>query len=249
MTDHQSDSLQRRPPATASGVGPTLEYGYASLGASPPEKGQLADYLRALYERRWTAIGVFLALVTAVNVYSFTTAPQYEAQARLLVERGAPWVRTFDRIVTPEEAQEDYSQTHYDLLQSRALAKRTLDGLELWDHPELTGTDRDDPFGLRRALRNATARVGSFATWLGLRTELGSPLVRQAPTPAAAETRAINAFLDNLTIATQLNTRLVGVGFRSRDPELLPWWRIPWPRPMSSRTSRSGSVVSREPPT
>ena len=178
MTNQQSVSLQRRPPATESGVGPTLGYGYAELNAEPPEKGQLADYLRALYERRWIAIGVFLALVTAVNVNSFTTAPQYEAEARLLIEPEAPWVRTFDGIVTPDDAQEDYYQTHYDLLQSRALVKRTLDELELWDHPELSGGDRDDSFDLGRALRHAVARVGFFPTWLARRTESAAPLVR-----------------------------------------------------------------------
>ena len=215
MTD-----LQRRPPATETGVRPILEYGYAELNAAPPEKGQLADYLRALYERRWIAIGVFIAVVAAVNVYSFTAAPQYESQARLLIEPETPWVRTFDGIEMPKEAKGDYYQTHYDLLQSRALVKRTVDELELWDHPELSGGDRDDSFDLGRALRHAVARVGSFATGFARRTESATPLVRQAPSETAAQTQVIDAFLDSLTISNRLNTRLVGVRFRSLDPTL-----------------------------
>ena len=30
---------------------------------------------------------------------------------------------------------DDYYQTQYKILQSRALARRTLDELKLWDHP------------------------------------------------------------------------------------------------------------------
>ena len=177
-------------------------------------------YLRALYERRWLALGVFLAVVTVGNVYSFTTAPQYEAEARLLIEPEAPRVRAFDGIVTPEEARADDYQTHYDLLRSRALVTRTLDELELWDHPELGDGDQDGSHALGQALRHAVARVGPVGAWLARRTESAASLVRPPLNENATQTRAIDAFLDNLTIANRLNTRLVGVRFRSLDPAL-----------------------------
>ena len=34
----------------------------------------------------------------------------------------------------------DYYQTQYNVLQSRALARRTLDGLRLWNTPPFGGT-------------------------------------------------------------------------------------------------------------
>ena len=46
----------------------------------------LLDYVKVLYKRRWMAMTLFLLIVGAVTVYTFTVTPIFEARTRLLIE-------------------------------------------------------------------------------------------------------------------------------------------------------------------
>ena len=175
----------------------------------------LLDYVKVLYKRRWTAATAFLLAVGSVTVYTFTATPIYEAKTRLLIETEEKNVVNFKQVVDEDQTKADYYQTQYNILQSRALARRTLDQLKLWDQA---------PFG-------GAAERPSFGTWL-----LGAPaaavgLFRKAPdVPAAnqvpdagetaAQSKAIDTFLSHLTVAPIRNSRLVDVKYQLSDPAL-----------------------------
>ena len=78
---------------------------------------------------------VFLLVMAAVTVYTFTAAPIFEARTRLLIESDNQNVVSFKEVVDEDQTKADYYQTQYNILQSRALARKTLDSLKLWDHP------------------------------------------------------------------------------------------------------------------
>ncbi len=91
------------------------------------DAGHLVDYLRILHKRRWTALSAFLIVVVAVTVYTFTATPVFEARTRLLIESDNPNVLNFQEVIDEQGTKADYYQTQYNILQSRALARRTLD--------------------------------------------------------------------------------------------------------------------------
>ena len=93
----------------------------------------LLDYVKVLYMRRWTAATVFLLIFVAVVVYTFTATPVYEAKTRLLIEADNPNIVNFKEVIDEQGAKADYYQTQYNILQSRVLARKTLDSLNLWD--------------------------------------------------------------------------------------------------------------------
>src|SRR5205807_1127774 len=95
----------------------------------------LMDYVRVLHKRRWTAITAFLLVAVIVTVYTFTATPIFEARTRLLIEADNPNVVSFKEVINEEQAKADYYQTQYSLLQSRALARKTVESLKLWDRP------------------------------------------------------------------------------------------------------------------
>ena len=108
----------------------------------------LTDYVKVLYKRRWTAFTAFALVVGAITVYTFTATPIYEARTRLLLEAEQQNVVNFKQVVDEDQYKlDDYYQTHYNVLQSRALARRTLDGLRLWNTPPFGGTS-DQGFSL-----------------------------------------------------------------------------------------------------
>src|ERR687884_900446 len=112
-------------------------YGYGSnvLGDS---EVHLLDYVKVLYKRRWTAATAFLVVFVGVAVYTFTATPIYEARTQILIEKENANVVTFKEAFEQNQIADDYYQTQYKILQSRALARRTLDALHMWDHPQFS---------------------------------------------------------------------------------------------------------------
>jgi capsular exopolysaccharide synthesis family protein len=165
---------------------------------APADSGHLVDYLRILHKRRWTAITVFLIVVVATTVYTFTATPLYEARTRLLIESDNPNVLSFQEVIDEQGTKADYYQTQYNILQSRAIARRTLDTLQLWTDP-----------------RFVKSGAGWFGDLLGRRSQTAPDAVE-----TAEQSRAIDRFLRNLTVAPIRNSRLVDVKYRLDDPAL-----------------------------
>ena len=104
---------------------------------SVPHQGQtIHDYFRIFLRRRWAILSVFFSLVATVTLYSYSAAPIYVATAQILIEGQTP--RPLDQTGggTPYDFQgEEFYQTQYQLLSSRALAKKVADKLQLKNHP------------------------------------------------------------------------------------------------------------------
>ena len=96
----------------------------------------LHDYFRILVKRRWAALMIFIIAVTTAAFSSFYTTPIYRATAQILIERQTP--RVLDKLDTPtpyDSSKEEFTQTQYKLLGSRALVRKVIDKLELKNHP------------------------------------------------------------------------------------------------------------------
>jgi capsular exopolysaccharide synthesis family protein len=107
----------------------------------PQGESHLWDYVHVLVRRRRVALAVFAAVATLATVRTLLTKPVYEATAQLLIEKSDPSVLNF-KGVTEERAGsgiDDYYQTQYKLLQSRSLARRVIEKLDLLDDPEYGG--------------------------------------------------------------------------------------------------------------
>ena len=122
------------------------------------------DYLRLLSKRRWTAIPVLASIVSIVAVLTYTATPIFEARAQLLIEAETQNIVTFKEVVEQEMSTVEYYTTQFRILQSRALARVTLEKLGLWNHPEFIGTlakDSGDGQSVRSRdmLTNALAAI------------------------------------------------------------------------------------------
>ncbi len=129
----------------------------------------------------------------------------------------------FKEVIDEDQAKADYYQTQYNILQSRTLARKTIDSLGLWQHPLLNPeAKRAGGFSAGRAIGGAFGYV----------TGLFSSAPAVAATPAAAtqatagadetdaQSRTVDALLAGLTVAPIRNSRLVDVKFRSPDAAL-----------------------------
>jgi len=220
MTDMSSGSL---PPAKAivTDAEPFDDQPYVRIHArrTPAHRHQephLRDYLRVIAKRRHIVVAAFAVVTLAGVLYSFTATPVYEGKVQLLIEADNPNVLNFKEVIDEAQSRQDYYQTQYRLLQSRSLAKKTIETLGLWANPELAPVASRQSFSIGNAMRSAGVAVASLVG--SERTAPGTPGADET----AAQARTIDAFLSHLNISPVRNSRLVEVSYRSVDPALAP---------------------------
>src|SRR3954451_16736892 len=215
MSDQLSlDSMPDPEPEPRLRVAPDSRRAPTSYGPKDDVIGgrevHLLDYVKVLHKRRWTAITAFLLVVGSVTVYTFTATPIFEAKTRLLIETEERNVVNFKQVVDEDQTKADYYQTQYNILQSRVLARRTLDGLKLWDTAPFGGVV-DDRFSAKNIVMAAPmAIVGIFKKTDDTVAKNQVPDVDET----AAQSKAIDTFLLHLTVAPIRNSRLVDVKYQ-----------------------------------
>jgi succinoglycan biosynthesis transport protein ExoP len=197
--DHSGGPDARKPSHKDYGASVNAPYS-SSLIVNP----HLHDYLKVLTKRRWIAINAFLLVFGATLLYTFTATPEYEARTQVLIENEEANVVSFQQVVEENRQTLDYYQTQYRLLQSRALAKRTLDATSLWEHP-IFG---QQPSWIGTATRSVTESV------------FGRTDDRSNSPETTAQARTIDAYLRRLRVLPVRNSRLVDVVFTTPDPNL-----------------------------
>jgi polysaccharide biosynthesis transport protein len=207
MAGNPMDTAAVAGSATSGGYGSS---GYGGGSATGESELSIISYLQVLYRRRYVAMAAFLVVFLGASLYTLTAVRIYESTVRILIERDNPKVVSFQEVLDPGEITDDYYETQYRILQSRVLARRTIDALNLWTDPQFNEPPRITIRGLVMTPVNAVARWFEPA--------------RPAETADAAETKAqsrvIDRFLANLKVSAVRYSRLVDVTYRSSDAGL-----------------------------
>ena len=155
------------------------------------ERGiSLRELWRIAMKRKWVVITTTLVALAAFTLISFLSVPMYTAKGQILIER-EPNILSFQDVFQIETFNDEYYQTQYKLLQSRALAGETVDRLRLSENTEsVTGAIKDGE------------RPGA-----DLKSD---PVVRR---------RLSNELMRRLSIRPVGRTRLVQATFSDRDPK------------------------------
>ncbi len=155
----------------------------------------LWEYLHVLLQRRWLILAIFGVVTTQAVVRTNLVQPIYRGVAQLLIERQAPSVLAFKEVTEVNAGWwgEEYFQTQYRVLQSRALARRVIEDMKLYNEPE---------FGGPRTAEQVKAMAAA------------------APGESPAMEGLIGAFLGRVSINPIKDSRVVAVGFDSARPDL-----------------------------
>lgn len=189
--------------------------GYGDANLLPATEVHLTDYVRVLYKRRRIAITAFLIVFVSVVVYTFTQTPIYAAKAQLMIEPENQNVVSFKEVLEQDKSTTDYYQTQYKILQSRGLARQTIEAIGLWNHPEFAGKDAG---GVGSGIMSAVGTTPSTSAPGSPARRASGPKMVADETPA--QSRVIDSFLRHLTISPIRNSRLVDVTFESPDGQL-----------------------------
>lgn len=177
------------------------------------------EYLRILYKRRWIAIPGFLVVFLTGAIDSVRTVPVYEARTQLLIEEDGRRSTSLNSVLDDRQTwrAEDFYITQQRILESRGLARRTVEAL-------INGRAEQIPPSSGISL--------SPRAWLGMAMNWVTGLVAGSPEPAQAATTdadraeaadppevraAVSRFLGGVTVLPIRNSRLMELRFRSPD--------------------------------
>lgn len=175
----------------------------------------LREYVKILRKHRW-AILLTTAILTAISAYVVSgMTPIYRATSTLLIETQQTMPMNFDELIGIDTTNNEYYQTQFEVLKSRKLAKRVIEEMGLYTHPELHNpADSQLTQSSVVAVDNGETNTlaGSDYNYLDATLELeAEPIERQI---------AVNRFLKKLTVVPVKNTKLVRISFESADPVL-----------------------------
>ena len=111
----------------------------ASPHSSPSqmiEEAHLRDYWLTILKHRRLALVTLLVVLTAAVIYLFTAIPVYRATAQILIERANPNILSAQEMFAIDPSGQDFYQTQYKVLESRAIARDVIGRLHLDRHPE-----------------------------------------------------------------------------------------------------------------
>ncbi|HPD60158.1 MAG TPA: polysaccharide biosynthesis tyrosine autokinase [Thermodesulfobacteriota bacterium] len=176
------------------------------------EEIHLRDYLRVIFKRRWLIITVLIIVTLTVTIESFRMAPLYRATAQVLIEKENPKVVNIEEVLRVNTTDQDYYQTQYEILKSKALALKVITALNLKANPEFAALKQG--FSLRAAL-------SALVQWLKSITSSAEAKIDPQLEQDKENNSLIKAYLDRLKVEPIRNSRLVNVSFEGKDPQIV----------------------------
>ena len=162
--------------------------------------------------RHLVVVAVLLAIVGAV-LKTYTTLPLYRAHATVLLEETPVSVDVFRNYPRYYEDSKPFLETQYRVLQSRELALRAVERLDLAEAPEFNGEGAEPP-----VLQAAFVSLQRTVTAALRRTVAGS--ARREPAAPPSPNALAMAILSRVQVTPVPDSHLVNVSFQSADPEL-----------------------------
>jgi capsular exopolysaccharide synthesis family protein len=111
---------------------------------SDMEQGRsLREYVHIFWSRKWWVISTFLATVLITALYCFITTPIFRASSTLQITQDNPGSQVsvddkLSQLTGGSDSLEKFQQTQYKILQSRSLALRVIQALNLAEHPDFS---------------------------------------------------------------------------------------------------------------
>jgi len=176
------------------------------LDVTPEESVDLLDYWQLILKRRWTVAVCALVVFTTIAIGTLKKTPLYEGRVTLEIDPEPPSVVNFKEISEVGSNSYDidsYRETQYKILESRSLAERVVNDLELYRRPEfyksrgILGLWESDPKPLPPAYA------------------VGPP-----DTSADYYRNSVRFFMGKTDVSPVRRSNLVEVSFRSEDREL-----------------------------
>ncbi|MFA5938166.1 MAG: polysaccharide biosynthesis tyrosine autokinase [Sinimarinibacterium sp.] len=163
------------------------------------------ELVRTFGRYKWGIAGLTVLAATIAALIAFTLPPVYRGSVSLLVEAQNQRVATLQDVYASELPEMEFLGSQIVVLQSREIARRVVERLNLMDHEEFAPQERlFDIADLRR-----------FLPFLPDDTSLDAP-----PTEDERRETVIDEFTKRVTVEPYGRTRVIKVHFDAQAPDL-----------------------------
>ncbi|HHL19457.1 MAG TPA: hypothetical protein ENJ33_06955, partial [Thiothrix sp.] len=185
----------------------------------------LKDVFAVIFRRKAIILFITLLLTAIAYIYSLSLTPIYRATASIKIDVQGNKLAQYDDVFKEKAADANFQTTQYDILQSRALAKRVIEKLKL-DEATLNGG------GQVSVVSSYIKRVKGFISRTVIQPILGDetkvvasvdPKTSSAGSAATTKQRALPlelSFLSNLSLLPSKTSNILKVNYDSYDAEL-----------------------------
>jgi exopolysaccharide transport family protein len=183
----------------------------------------LHHYLRVVMKRRWTIIAAFVIVVLTVAINDFTEEPMYQANARMIIEKSNPNVISIQEVMAIDTWDPDYKETQFKIIESRAVARRVIEKLNLAESEEFNPTPKTGFFAKLKSSIRGTINSWKKAIKGLIRTEkkpVQKPGLMADEEEHLPDAGLVSSFVGRISVSPVRDSRLVDIGFRALDPEV-----------------------------
>ena len=217
------ENLPARPPVAVTALQLRQQSYLLQTGVNRSEAAEVTDeafsvrdVLKIVLKYKWLLLATVVFSTTVAVLQGLTTVPVYQASVLLQIDQSAARIVQFNKDVDAQQS-DDYltMQTQYELLQSRSLAERVIDELQL-DATRAqgrlaAGTAIETPIVIGAAPRDATTEPGGNL-WTSLVSgyrRLGKPSVDDGV--YLSHESVVAGFMGSVKVEPVRNSRLVKV--------------------------------------
>ncbi len=175
------------------------------------EEVHLRDYLHVINKRRSLVLAVFAVIFVMVALYTFASVPLYRGTTKVLIEKASSSALTGNspsRIYDPE-----FYETQFQLIKSRAVAKRVVASHDLVDNFASYRGGNDDEGLLSNVAGWFSAAKELIKGLLGTTQPVGEELASDQLTKTAD---LLNA---DIEVKPFKNSRIVTISYLAPTPE------------------------------
>ena len=190
------------------------------------EEVHLSEHFNVILKRKWTIITCLLVIMMVTAYATFTKKPMYQASAKLIIEKKQPNILNMADIIASSATSSKYYQTQYQIIQSRSLAKKVADKLDLYQSPEFNPEPQGDPISVAKrtvmgALTGAMEAVKHFIFPRSQADDSGTRLsIGLQKSLHQARKKVLEDFQERLSIEPIRETHMVLVKFEASSPAL-----------------------------
>ena len=182
----------------------------------------LRSYLRVLTKRKGFIITIFCLILLIVTVQTFSETPIYRATARIVIEKENPNVVSIEEVMAVDSTGNDYYQTQYKIIESRAVARDVVQRLDLDTHPEFQPKDANDPVSRVKGWLRETVGFWKDRLISALNTGESAdvPEAEAEGIDRVSDGGLVSALIRRIKVQPVRNSRLVDVSVEAADREL-----------------------------
>ncbi|MCC6076907.1 GumC family protein [Pseudomonas sp. GCM10022188] len=175
----------------------------------------LLQLWQTIWRRKWSIITLVLVVMMVAVLSVLSITPVYRAGATLLIEQQAAKVVSIEQVYGLEGTGNEYLQTQFEMLKSRALAERVVKQLNLTTHPEFDPRQQPEP------LIDIAGLLANFNLNQVVPATLPEDLEEGVdPTEAQIFDEVTKEFMEHISVAPQGKSQLVRVEVEMEDARM-----------------------------